>query len=111
MRIEQGKPRLSATDLANHLGCRHLTLLDLQAAEAEGRKFANDYLTKNRECESRDERIAALVAEKDGLEDEYDKLRSANRRIELDLSQAREHFGAKAFAEALAQRDIKPENS
>ncbi len=35
MRIEQGKPRLSATDLANHLGCRHLTLLDLQAAEGK----------------------------------------------------------------------------
>ena len=35
MRIEQGKPRLSATDLANHLGCRHLTLLDLQAVEGK----------------------------------------------------------------------------
>lgn len=32
MRIQGGKPRLSASDLANHLGCRHLTALDLEAA-------------------------------------------------------------------------------
>ena len=32
MRIQGGTPRLSASDLANHLGCRHLTMLDLQAA-------------------------------------------------------------------------------
>ena len=32
MRIQGGKLRLSASDLANHLGCRHLTALDLEAA-------------------------------------------------------------------------------
>ena len=32
MRIQGGKPRLSASDLANHLACRHLTALDLEAA-------------------------------------------------------------------------------
>lgn len=32
MRLVSGRPRLSATDLANHLGCRHLTGLDLATA-------------------------------------------------------------------------------
>ena len=32
MRTEGAKLRLSASDLANHLGCRHLTALDLEAA-------------------------------------------------------------------------------
>ncbi|RMH36610.1 MAG: TM0106 family RecB-like putative nuclease [Deltaproteobacteria bacterium] len=32
MRIVAGQPRLSASDVANHLGCRHLTTLDLAAA-------------------------------------------------------------------------------
>ena len=32
MRIKAGRPRLSASDLANHLGCHHLTALDLDAA-------------------------------------------------------------------------------
>ena len=35
MRIESGTSRLSASDLANHLGCRHLTMLDLAAARGE----------------------------------------------------------------------------
>lgn len=35
MRIEEGSPTLSATDLANHLGCRHLTVLDAAAARGE----------------------------------------------------------------------------
>ena len=35
MRIEHGAGRLSASDLANHLGCRHLTMLDLAAARGE----------------------------------------------------------------------------
>lgn len=33
MKIVGGQPRLSASDLANHLGCRYLTALDLAAAE------------------------------------------------------------------------------
>lgn len=33
MRIVAGRARLSASDLANHLGCRYLTALDLAAAE------------------------------------------------------------------------------
>jgi uncharacterized protein len=33
MKIVAGRPRLSASDLANHLGCRFLTALDLAAAE------------------------------------------------------------------------------
>ena len=37
MRIENGTSRLSASDLANHLGCRHLTILDLAAAKGEVR--------------------------------------------------------------------------
>ena len=32
MRLKAGRPRLSASDLANHLGCHHLTALDLDAA-------------------------------------------------------------------------------
>ena len=32
MRIKAGRLRLSASDLANHLGCHHLTALDLDAA-------------------------------------------------------------------------------
>src|SRR5579862_4949480 len=35
MRIQQGTPTLSATDLANHLSCRHLTTLDLLLAKGE----------------------------------------------------------------------------
>ena len=35
MRIEEGSTTLSATDLANHLGCRHLTVLDAAAARGE----------------------------------------------------------------------------
>lgn len=35
MKIENGQPRLSASDLAKHLACRHLTSLDLRAARGE----------------------------------------------------------------------------
>ncbi|MBZ5677085.1 MAG: TM0106 family RecB-like putative nuclease [Acidobacteriia bacterium] len=35
MRIRQGAATLSATDLANHLSCRHLTTLDLDLAKGE----------------------------------------------------------------------------
>jgi uncharacterized protein len=35
MRIASGKPSLSASDLANHLGCRHLTFLDLAVTRGE----------------------------------------------------------------------------
>ena len=35
MRIQQGTTTLSATDLANHLSCRHLTTLDLRLAKGE----------------------------------------------------------------------------
>jgi uncharacterized protein len=43
MRIENGQLRLSATDLAKHLACRHLTSLDLLAARGEiERVYRND---------------------------------------------------------------------
>ena len=35
MRLQYGTVRLSATDLANHLSCRHLTNLDLRLAKGE----------------------------------------------------------------------------
>ena len=35
MRIRQGAVTISATDLANHLSCRHLTTLDLRLAKGE----------------------------------------------------------------------------
>ena len=35
MKIISTKLRLSATDLSNHLACRHLTSLDLQVARGE----------------------------------------------------------------------------
>ena len=35
MRVRQGTTTLSATDLANHLSCRHLTALDLRLAKGE----------------------------------------------------------------------------
>src|ERR1700688_1766436 len=35
MRILQGAVTLSATDLANHLSCRHLTTVDLRLAKGE----------------------------------------------------------------------------
>jgi hypothetical protein len=35
MRVRQGRATLSATDLANHLSCRHLTTLDLRLAKGE----------------------------------------------------------------------------
>jgi len=35
MRIQQGTVVLSATDLANHLPCRHLTTADLRLARGE----------------------------------------------------------------------------
>ena len=35
MRIQQGITTLSATDLANHLSCRHLTTLDLRLTKGE----------------------------------------------------------------------------
>src|SRR4029077_7619346 len=35
MRVRQGTATLSATDLANHLSCRHLTTLDLLLAKGE----------------------------------------------------------------------------
>ena len=35
MHIEEGATTLSATDLSNHLGCRHLTALDAAAARGE----------------------------------------------------------------------------
>src|ERR1700730_7220615 len=35
MRVRQGTATLSATDLANHLSCRHLTTLDLRLAKGE----------------------------------------------------------------------------
>src|SRR5215475_11133858 len=35
MRVQQGTVTLSATDLANHLSCRHLTALDFRLANGE----------------------------------------------------------------------------
>ena len=35
MRILQGAVTLAATDLANHLSCRHLTTVDLRLAKGE----------------------------------------------------------------------------
>ncbi len=35
MRVRQGRVALSATDLANHLSCRHITTLDLSLANGE----------------------------------------------------------------------------
>ncbi len=35
MRVKSGKIRLSASDLSNHLGCKHLTNLDLSLAQGE----------------------------------------------------------------------------
>lgn len=35
MRITEQLIRLSATDLSNHLACRHLTTLDLQVARGK----------------------------------------------------------------------------
>ena len=35
MKIAAGKIRLAATDLGNHLACRHLTTLDLQLAQGK----------------------------------------------------------------------------
>src|SRR5882672_3108832 len=35
MRIDNNRLQLSATDLAKHLACRHLTSLDLMAARGE----------------------------------------------------------------------------
>jgi len=35
MKLQTNSIRLSASDLANHLGCRHLTFLDLSAARGE----------------------------------------------------------------------------
>src|SRR4029077_18539941 len=35
MRLQHGTVKLSATDLANHLSCRHLTGLDLRLAKGE----------------------------------------------------------------------------
>src|SRR2546425_7539303 len=43
MRIENGQVRLSASDLAKHLACRHLTSLDLLASRGEiQRVYRND---------------------------------------------------------------------
>jgi predicted RecB family nuclease len=41
MKISTGRVRLSASDLSNHLACRHLTTLDLQAAR--GRRAEPDW--------------------------------------------------------------------
>jgi len=35
MRLASGQLRLSATDLGNHLACRHVTSLDLQVVRGE----------------------------------------------------------------------------
>ena len=35
MRLQNGTVKLSATDLANHLSCRHLTTLNLRLAKGE----------------------------------------------------------------------------
>src|SRR6266699_3601680 len=35
MKVAMGKIRLAATDLGNHLACRHLTALDLQVAQGK----------------------------------------------------------------------------
>jgi predicted RecB family nuclease len=45
MKIEQSGIRLSATDLSNHLACRHLTTLDLQVVRGE--KRAPDWAAPN----------------------------------------------------------------
>src|SRR5215472_18116080 len=41
MKLAAGQIRLAATDLGNHLACRHLTTLDL--AVAEGQRAAPDW--------------------------------------------------------------------
>src|SRR5439155_22829636 len=35
MKLAKGQIRLAATDLGNHLACRHLTVLDLQVAQGK----------------------------------------------------------------------------
>ena len=38
MKRQDGQIRLSASDLANHLACRHLTTLDLAEAKGQAKR-------------------------------------------------------------------------
>jgi predicted RecB family nuclease len=57
MKLEAARIRLSATDLSNHLACRHVTALDLQVARGEKQepKWADPHLAVLRELGQRHE--------------------------------------------------------
>src|ERR1700730_12289929 len=85
MRVRQGTTILSATDLANHLSCRHLTSLNLSLAKGEITEpsWENPHLH---------------VLRQRGLEHEkayIDSLRSKGLSI-LDLSNAAEPAAGEA---------------
>jgi predicted RecB family nuclease len=85
MRVRQGTATLSATDLANHLSCRHLTTLDLRLAKGEIAEpsWENPHL---------------VVLQQRGLEHEkayIDSLRSKGLAI-VDLSNEAEEVAAEA---------------
>src|SRR6516165_2483790 len=90
MRVRQGKVTLSATDLANHLSCRHLTTLDLRLAKGEIAEpsWENPHL---------------LVLQQRGLEHEkayIESLRSKGLAI-VDLSDETEEVAREATRAAM----------
>jgi hypothetical protein len=85
MRVRQGTATLTATDLANHLSCRHLTTLDLRLAKGEIAEpsWENPHL---------------LVLQQRGLEHEktyIESLRSKGLAI-VDLSNEAEEMASEA---------------
>ena len=85
MRVRQGTVSFTATDLANHLSCRHLTTLDLLLAKGEIAEpsWENPHL---------------LVLQQRGLEHEktyIDSLRSKGLAI-VDLSNEAEEMAGEA---------------
>jgi len=106
MRLRQGTVTLSATDLANHLSCRHLTTLNLRLARGEITEpsWENPHLR---------------VLQQRGLDHEkayIENLRSKGLTI-ADLSQVPEQSASEATwvamkggAEAIVQASLQSEN-
>ena len=85
MRVRQGAATLSATDLANHLSCRHLTTLDLSLAKGEAAQPSWD-------------NPHAVVLQQRGLEHEkayIESLRSRGLTV-FDLSNGAEEGATEA---------------
>jgi len=92
MRIESDQIRLAATDLSNHLACRHLTSLDLSVAR--GKRRAPDWRSPDlkviQELGLRHEAAYLQSLREAGLS--FVDLREISETLHQPLGNSRHHF-------------------